>query len=118
MKKHSAAVRRQKILALRKEPFKRSFKKICSALRADPSPVVRHEAAFVLGESKRPEAIAPLIYAIMYDHSDLVRHEAIEMLGDLGFKDKKVEDFLKKLTRDKNPFIKDTAEIALATLNL
>jgi len=52
------------------------------------------------------------------DKSDIVRHESIEALGDLGIKSREITDLLKDLCNDNNPFIKDTAEIALATLKL
>lgn len=87
-------------------------------LKKDSSPVIRHEVAFILGTVKTPRSLALLVEAIKNDQSDLVRHEAIEAIGDLGIRSKKVQSFLKKLTEDKNFFIKNTAQIALATLKI
>jgi deoxyhypusine monooxygenase len=85
-------------------------------LKNDSSPVIRHEVAFILGTVKTPQSVALLMEAIEDDPSDLVRHEAIEALGDIGIWNKNVLVLLKKSTKDKNSFIKDTAKIALATI--
>ncbi len=89
---------------------------LASTLKEDPSSVLRHEAAFLLGTLKNKKVISLLMYSIENDQSDLVRHEAIEALGDNGIMTKEIRDLLKKLLRDKNIFIRETAEIALGTL--
>ena len=71
-----------------------------------------------MGMRQDTKAISSLIRAAQSDPSDLVRHEAIEAMGDLRIDDVGVITFLKSLTKDKNPFIKDTAKIALATIAL
>lgn len=114
--KSPPARRRKEVLALGKEKTGESFRLICEVLKKDPSPVIRHEAAFLLGATRNRAAIRFLVGSILKDKSDIVRHESIEALGDLGLKSKEVSRLLKSLCRDKNPFIKDTAEIALATL--
>ncbi len=45
-----------------------------------PNPIIRHEAAFIIGELKLPIAHL-LIPAVKYDRSIVVKHEAIEALG-------------------------------------
>jgi len=57
------------------------IKMIIEALRKDPSPIVRHEAAFALGEIASIEAVEALAHAVLHDHSPLVRHESAEALG-------------------------------------
>ncbi|TSC64672.1 MAG: Heat repeat-containing PBS lyase [Parcubacteria group bacterium Gr01-1014_106] len=110
------ALRRQTIFALSRENSQESFALLCAILKKDASPVIRHEAVFLLGTSRNRKAVPKLISAILRDPSDLVRHEAIEALGDLHVKTKRIKDLLLTLQKDKNPFIKDTAEVALATL--
>jgi len=111
-------IRRKAILAIKEKASPRAFEILCKILRKDISPVIRHEAAFILATYKNKKAVAALLQAIKNDASDLVRHEAIEALGDSGMKTKKirVNTLLDDLQKDKNPFIRDTAAIALATL--
>ncbi len=112
------ALRRRAVLALQIRPPKNAIKLLARALTKDPSAVIRHEAAFVLGALHRRKALSPLIKAALQDPSDLVRHEAIEALGDLGIKTAKVKKLLLKFQKEPNPIIKDTALIAYKTLKL
>ena len=112
LKNKNPALRRKALFSL----GQRSFKKLAEVLVKDPSPVIRHEAAFLLGEGKDKRALPVLLQAIKNDASDLVRHEAIEALGDLGVMTKEVKLLLLSLKKDKNPFIRDTARIALLTM--
>ena len=114
LKDKNPARRRKALFALRSNSIE-IFKKV---IVSDSSPVIRHEAAFLLGRSKNKEAVDILIQAIKTDTSDLVRHEAIEALGDSGINNTKVKVLLQSLMKDKNPFIRDTARIALLTLEL
>ena len=113
-----SAMRRKKLYALPKKS-KKTLHRLVAVLKDDVSPVIRHEAAFLLGATKNKDAVPYLIYAIRHDKSDLVRHEATEALGDLGLKTKQVRRLLHDLlTKDKNPFIRDTADIALGSLGV
>ena len=48
------------------------------ALLTDPSPIVRHECAFSLGETVQPQIASPyLMKAVETDSNIFVRHEAI-----------------------------------------
>ena len=114
LQEKNPALRRQKLFSLGRN----SLKEFKLSLANDPSPVIRHEAAFLLGESKNKKVVSILMQAIKDDESDLVRHEAIEALGDLKVKTRQVENLLRSLLKDKNPFIRDTADIALLTLEL
>ena len=113
-KKLNIVARRKKIFAFKKNA--ESFKLLCKILKTDPSPVIRHEAAFVLGNFKEKRVLPHLFHSIKKDKSDLVRHEAIEALADVGIQTKSVQSLLKKLLKDKNPFIKDTAQMVWETL--
>jgi HEAT repeat protein len=50
-------------------------------LADDPDPVIRHDAAFVLGAMMAEEAEDALIDAALHDPSFLVRHESFESLA-------------------------------------
>lgn len=109
------AVRRKAIFSIKPE---NSFEILRKVILNDPSPVIRHEVAFILSKLKEKRAVDLLVKIVETDPSDLVRHEAIESLGDLEIINEKVTNLLKSLLHDKNPFIRDTAEVALNTLSL
>jgi hypothetical protein len=111
--KKPSVQRRKEIYAIHRAHDPKVFALLCFVLRNDPSPVIRHEAAFLLGALRAKQAVRVLMKAVRVDKSDLVRHESIEALGDLGTNTKQVRGFLRHLCADINPFIIDTAEIAL-----
>ncbi|MCH8324382.1 MAG: HEAT repeat domain-containing protein [Thaumarchaeota archaeon] len=60
---------------------------IAKALKNDPNELVRHEAAFSLGQMGHQIGIKPLEDATKNDPSMFVRHEAAIALGVIGSKD-------------------------------
>lgn len=89
--------------------------KLVKALQTDPSPVVRHEFAFSLGETASMKIAAPaLMKAVEEDKNLFVRHEAILALATLG----KPEfiPFVKKFLDDPEIEMAESAEIALQRL--
>ncbi|KAI0013071.1 deoxyhypusine hydroxylase [Xylariaceae sp. FL0662B] len=81
------------------------------------SALLKHELAYCLGQSGKPEAVPPLRKALADLHEDaMCRHEAAEALGALGyasnldilrtFRDREGEDVA----------IKETCEIAIARI--
>jgi HEAT repeat protein len=54
---------------------------LCRVLRGDPNPILRHDAAFVLGAMSADEAIDSLATAARNDENFLVRHECLESLA-------------------------------------
>lgn len=82
----------------------------------DDSELLKHEVAYVLGQTKNLYA-APLLRKVMLDANQqpMVRHEAAEALGALGDKDS-VEDLQKCLQTDPHPAVIQTAELALARI--
>lgn len=81
-------------------------------LLTDPSPIVRHEFAFSLGETANPKIAAPyLIKSIQEDKNIFVVHEALLALATLGKEG--FIPFIKKYIRDARPEIAESAEIAL-----
>ncbi len=60
---------------------------IIKVLQNDPNQIVRHEAAYCIGEfteKKFHNAVDALIEAIETDKSEIVKHEAMLALGNLG----------------------------------
>ncbi|HLC72617.1 MAG TPA: HEAT repeat domain-containing protein [Candidatus Nanoarchaeia archaeon] len=85
------------------------------ALLTDPSPIVRHECAFSLGETGYPDkASSYLLQAIQTDKNIFVVHEALLALATLG--DAKFIPFIKQYLKDPRPEIAESAEIALERL--
>src|SRR3989344_7829037 len=93
-----------------------SIKALARCLFNDPSPIVRHEAAFSLGETAHPSLAVPyLMQAVEHDKNIFVRHEAILALGTLG----KAEfiPFIKRFLTDPEPEMAESAEIALPRIS-
>ena len=85
------------------------------ALFSEPSPIVRHEIAFSLGESCNPKLASEyLMKAIKEDENIFVRHEAILALATLGKKE--FIPFIKKYLNSPELEIAESAEIALQRL--
>lgn len=89
-----------------------SIKSLIKALETDPSPIVRHEIAFSLGETAHPTLAAPaLMKAVEFDKNVFVRHEAVLALATLG----KPEfiPFIERFVNDPEIEMAESAEIAL-----
>lgn len=90
---------------------------LVAILSEDPNGIVRHEAAFVLGELYERHiisgdlALQALMRAARCDASVVARHEAIESLA--AFRGDQVRDLLLELASDRNDDIAKTAAIAL-----
>ena len=85
---------------------------LAQAMFTDPSPIVRHECAFSLGETAAPKQAGPhLMKAIETDKSPFVVHEALMALGTLG--DPSFIPFIKRYVHHSDPDIGESAEIAL-----
>lgn len=88
---------------------------LCRGLMTDPSPIVRHEFAFSLGETGRPDLVSKyLMKSVEEDGSVFVRHEAILALATLGKEE--FIPFVEKFLDDKNLEMRESAEIALMRL--
>lgn len=93
----------------------KSIDALAKALEFDPSPIVRHECAFSLGETACPSlAGPPLMKAVEQDQNIFVRHEALLALGTLG--DQKFIPFIEKFLSAPEEEIKESAQIALQRL--
>lgn len=92
-----------------------AVKALEKALAQEPSPIVRHELAFALGETGMIKEAAPvLVKAIQNDNDEFVVHEALLAISTLG--DKSYIPFIEKWLADPNPHISESAEIALQRL--
>lgn len=82
----------------------------------DPSELLKHEMAYVLGQTRQEYAIKPLIN-VLEDHEQqaMVRHEAAEALGAIG--NKEALDILKKYeTEDPLEVVRQTCELAIGRI--
>ena len=84
---------------------------IAKVLKDDPNELVRHEAAFSLGQMCHPSGIAPLAESTRSDSSLFVRHEAAIALGVIGSKEAK--DALNDALQDSDKPVVDSAIVAL-----
>lgn len=87
---------------------------IAKVLKNDPNELVRHEAAFSLGQMCYSSSIPPLTDATLNDSSMFVRHEAAIALGVVGSKDAIVT--LEKALVDPDKPVVDSAVVALSNI--
>lgn len=83
----------------------------------DDSELLKHEVAYVLGQTKNMTS-CPILRTVMLDAAQqpMVRHEAAEALGALG--DLESLDDLKKVQEnDPHPAVQQTAELAIGRIN-
>ena len=87
---------------------------IAKVLKDDPNELVRHEAAFSLGQMCYTSGIAPLAESTRTDPSLFVRHEAAIALGVIGSKEAK--DALQDALQDSDKPVVDSAVVALSNI--
>ena len=87
---------------------------IAKVLKHDENELVRHEAAFSLGQMCYSTSIPPLADATLNDPSMFVRHEAAIALGVVGSKEAK--DVLEKALDDPDKPVVDSAIVALSNI--
>ena len=87
---------------------------IAKVLKHDENELVRHEAAFSLGQMCLSSGIKPLADATLNDPSMFVRHEAAIALGVIGSKDAK--DALEKALNDPDKPVVESAVVALSNI--
>ncbi len=87
---------------------------IAKVLKNDENELVRHEAAFSLGQMCYSSTIPPLTDATLNDPSMFVRHEAAIALGVVGSKDAK--ETLEKALRDPDKSVVESAIVALSNI--
>lgn len=87
---------------------------VAKILKDDPNELVRHEAAFSLGQMCYSSGVKPLEDATLNDPSMFVRHEAAIALGVIGSKDAKIA--LEKALDDPDKPVVDSAIVALSNI--
>ena len=87
---------------------------IARVLRDDPNALVRHEAAFSLGQMCYSSGIGPLAEATVGDPSMFVRHEAAIALGVVGSGD--ARGVLERALSDKDQSVVESAVVALSNI--
>ena len=87
---------------------------IAKVLKNDENELVRHEAAFSLGQMSYSGAIPSLTDATLNDPSMFARHEAAIALGVVGNKDAK--DALEKALNDPDKPVVESAIVALSNI--
>jgi deoxyhypusine monooxygenase len=88
---------------------------ISRVLENDKNALVRHEAAFSLGQLGYTAATAALSNAVKSDPSYFVRHEAAIALGVIGSED--ARETLNEALKDESEEVRESAIIALANLD-
>lgn len=87
---------------------------IAKVLKEDSNELVRHEAAFSLGQMCYSTSIPPLVDATLNDPSMFVRHEAAIALGVVGNNDAKLA--LEKALDDPDKPVAESAIVALSNI--
>ena len=87
---------------------------VAKVLKNDENELVRHEAAFSLGQMCMSSCIPPLADATLNDPSMFVRHEAAIALGVIGSKEAKV--VLEKALYDTDKPVVESAIVALSNI--
>lgn len=87
---------------------------VAKVLKNDENELVRHEAAFSLGQMCFSSCISPLADATLHDTSMFVRHEAAIALGVIGSKEAKA--VLEKALNDPEPPVVESAVVALSNI--
>src|SRR3989304_10022492 len=88
---------------------------VAKVLKNDSNELVRHEAAFSLGQMCYRSGIKPLEGAVRNDPSFFVRHEAVIALGVIGSQEAK-ETLQRALTDSSEP-VRESAVVALSNLH-
>lgn len=88
---------------------------ISKVLKFDENPLVRHEAAFSLGQLGFTGGIAALSDSVRSDPSFFVRHEAAVALGVIGSEEARIT--LNDALNDENEEVRQSAMIALANID-
>jgi len=87
---------------------------VAQVLKNDVNELVRHEAAFSLGQMCLSICIPALADATLHDPSMFVRHEAAIALGVIGSKEAK--DVLEKALNDPDRPVVESAVVALSNI--
>ncbi len=90
---------------------KKSIPTLADVLLHDPDPLVRHEAAFSMGQIGLSTGNNALEKAVLSDPDPIVRHESAAALGSIG--SPSAENVLRKALDDKDEIVKNSARASL-----
>ena len=110
----SMYTRYRAMFSLRNVGSEEAIAALSSSLSSSPSPVFRHEVAYVLGQIAHPAALSAL-RALLADTSEhaMVRHEAAEAIGSIAEEDSE-EWLLPYLHSDsEDVIVKESCHVAL-----
>jgi HEAT repeat protein len=94
---------------------KNAVEPISKVLKYDKNALVRHEAAFSLGQLGYRSGIVALADAVRSDSSFFVRHEAAVALGVIGSEE--ARRTLSEALKDESEEVRESAVVALANLD-
>lgn len=77
----------------------------------DPSPLFRHEIAYVLGQVRHPASIDALYSGLKNDSTEMVRHECAEALGSIASEE--AMSILKEFVNDESVVVRESCVVAL-----
>lgn len=87
---------------------------IARGMFEDPSALMRHEAAYVLGQMQGTKAIPFLVQVLERDPNPMVRHEAAEALGNMWEETDEVVPILQRFAKeDPAREVRESCEVAL-----
>ena len=87
---------------------------LTNVLLHDPDPLVRHEAAFTMGQIGLTSGVKGLEEATLKDKDPIVRHESAAALGSIGSQSAK--QALQAALKDKDELVSNSAAASLFNL--
>ena len=112
---HDNVVRTRAVCILAGIAGENAIEPIGKVLKFDNNALVRHEAAFSLGQLGFTSGVVALADSVRSDPSSFVRHEAAVALGVIGSEE--ARKTLNDALNDGNEEVRQSAEIALANLD-
>jgi deoxyhypusine monooxygenase len=102
------------LFSLRHIGDEESIRVIARAMFEDDSALIRHEAAYVLGQMQGAKAIPYLVRQMEQDPNPMVRHEAAEALGNMWDATEKTIPVLRRFAKeDPAREVRESCEVAL-----
>jgi deoxyhypusine monooxygenase len=99
------------MFSLRNNRSKAAVLALCKGLE-DPSPLFRHEVAYVLGQLAHPASATALMASVTKEgEHEMVRHEAAEAIGAIGTEE--CVEFLQKYVNDGTVMLKESCIVAI-----
>ena len=104
----------QASFVLSEDASTKSVELLIESLHQEPSPIVKHELIFSLGETVHHKVVQELTKVLESDTNFFCIHESLLALGTIG--DPSAEIIIRKFLFHENPEIVESAEIGLERL--